>query len=160
LLVQGQDTALQSSNIVRPPEVMNQAVPPLALIDLQGKPVSLIENTRGKMVLVNNWATWCPPCRAEMPELQAYYLAHAGQGFTVIAIESGEPADTVTKFIRQLGLTFPVWLDPTGSALDSFHNINLPNSYMVNQQGTIIMTWTGPINRVTLEKYFTPLLEK
>jgi thiol-disulfide isomerase/thioredoxin len=160
VLIHAQETALESSVVVRQPEIMNQAMPLLALIDLQGKPVSLADEAPGKVVLVNNWATWCPPCRDEMPELQAYYQAHAGRGFSVIAIESGEPAEPVINFVRQFGLTFPVWLDPNGTALDSFKNWNLPSSYVVNPQGTILMSWTGPINRATLEMYVTPLLEK
>src|SRR5512140_3715565 len=92
LLVRGQQKALDNSVPVRPPVVMNQSAPSLPLTDLQGNTVSL-SMTRGKIVLMNNWATWCPPCQAEMPELQAYYQAHSGQGFLVVAIESGEAAD-------------------------------------------------------------------
>lgn len=160
LLTHGQETALESSGVARPPDMMHQAIPRLELIDLQGNPVSLASAASGKVVLVNNWATWCPPCRAEMPELQAYYQAHAGQDFSVIAIESGEPADTVASFVRRFGMTFPVWLDPSGAALDYFKNWNLPSSYVVNQQGIVLMSWTGPINRATLEKYVTPFLER
>jgi peroxiredoxin len=159
LLVHGQDTALNKSRIVPSPAILDQAAPHLALTDLQGNLVSL-DDTRGKVVLINNWATWCPPCKDEMPELQAYYQTHNKQGFDVIAIESGEPADTVAGFVRQYGLTFPVWLDPHGSALDSFKNWNLPSSYVVDRLGRLRMSWTGPLDRATLEKYITPLLEK
>jgi thiol-disulfide isomerase/thioredoxin len=159
LLVKGQETALNSAGIVRQPVVMNQAAPKLALTDMQGNPVSL-GDTLGKVVLVNNWATWCPPCKAEMPELQAYYQAHAGQGFIVVAIESGESAGTVADFVRQLGMTFPVWLDPSGIAVEVFQNWDLPSSYVVDRRGTLRMSWTGEVNQPTLEKYVTPLLEK
>ena len=95
-----------------------------------------------------------------MPELQAYYQNHAEQGFVIIAIESGEPAATVTGFVHQLGLTFPVWLDLDAAALNAFENMDLPSSYVVDQQGTLRMSWTGSVNEATLEKYVTPLLEK
>jgi cytochrome c biogenesis protein CcmG, thiol:disulfide interchange protein DsbE len=131
----------------------------LTLTDLQGSPVSL-ETYRGRVVLVNNWATWCPPCKAEMPELQAYYETHASDDFVIIAIESGEPADQVTDFVQSYGLTFPVWLDPKGTALEAFQNWDLPSSYIVDRDGTVLMSWTGQINQATLEKYVTPLLEK
>jgi cytochrome c biogenesis protein CcmG/thiol:disulfide interchange protein DsbE len=159
LLARGQEIALESSGIIRPPVVMNQAAPKIGLTDLKGNPVSLAE-IHGKVVLVNNWATWCPPCQSEMPELEAYYLAHSNQDFVLVAIESGEPADVVGKFIQQYGLTFQVWLDPHGSALDSFQNWDLPSSYLVDALGTLRLSWTGPVNQATLEKYVTPFLEK
>jgi peroxiredoxin len=159
LLVHAQETALRNPSLVRPPSILAEAAPRLELADVEGKPVSLAD-MRGKVVLINNWATWCPPCQAEMPELQAYYLAHARQGLIIVAIESGEPANIVEKFVSQNKITFPVWLDPHGSALDSFKNWDLPSSFVVDRQGTLRMSWTGPVDRGTLEKYVTPLLEK
>jgi peroxiredoxin len=94
-----------------------------------------------------------------MPELQAYYQAHENQGFIIIAIESGEPVGTVAKFKQQLGLTFPVWLDPKGLALEAFQNWDLPSSYVLDRQGKLRMDWSGPINQETLEQYVTPLLD-
>ncbi|HTX92183.1 MAG TPA: TlpA disulfide reductase family protein [Anaerolineales bacterium] len=159
LLVRGQDAALQSAQVIVPPKTIDQAAPPLALTDLEGQPVSL-EDYRGKVVLVNNWATWCPPCQAEMPEILAYYQAHATDGFVVVGIESGEPAKTVLGFVQQYKLTFPVWLDPDGSAVAAFNNWNLPSSYVIDPSGTMRLTWTGPVTQATLDKYVTPLLEK
>lgn len=153
------EKAFRSSELTIPPATLSYAAPQLALTNVQGNPTSL-DDYRGRVVLVNNWATWCPPCEAEMPALQAYYQAHIKAGFTVIAIESGEPANTVADFVRQNGLTFPVWLDPRSTALDAFQNRNLPNSYLIDQDGIVRMSWTGPVNRATLEKYVTPLLEK
>jgi thiol-disulfide isomerase/thioredoxin len=159
LLVQGQEIALRTSGVIRQPVVFDQVLPHLALSDLQGNPVILGE-TRGKVVLINNWATWCPSCQAELPDLQAYYQAHVNQGFVLIGIESGESADTVSNYVRQLGITFPIWLDPHGAALDSFKNWDLPSFYVIDRLGVIRMSWTGSINQATLEKYITPLLEK
>jgi peroxiredoxin len=159
LLVRGQETALEDSMLTRPPVIINQTAPQLELIDLQGKKVSL-GDTLGKVVLVNNWATWCPPCLSEMPELQAFYKAHINQDFIIIAIESGESAAEVSNFVQQHGITFPVWLDPHSAALDSFHNGSLPSSYVIDQQGIMRLSWTGPVNQATLEQYVTPLLEK
>jgi peroxiredoxin len=158
-LSDAQENALESSGFVISPATVSYAAPQLALTDVQGNPTSL-DDYRGKVFLVNNWATWCPPCKAEMPELQAYYQAHTKAGFIVIAIESGEPANTVANFVRQNGLSFPVWLDPRGAALEALHNWDLPSSYVIDQEGIVRMSWTGSINRATLEKYVTPLLEK
>jgi peroxiredoxin len=159
LLVNAQDKALQDVGVDIAPLTVNKSAPSLALTDVTGKSVSL-DDYRGKVVLANNWATWCPPCQSEMPELQAYYDAHLQNGFVIVAIESGEPANTVLAFVRKHKFTFPVWLDPQGIALETFNNWDLPSSYLIDQDGTIRMSWTGPVDRATLEKYVTPLLEK
>ena len=108
---------------------------------------------------MNNWATWCPPCKAEMPTLQAYFEAHQAKGFTIIAIEGGEPVSEVADFVRQYGLSFPVWPDVNGKSMDAFRNLNLPNSYLIDREGTVRLAWTGAISRSILEEYVTPLLE-
>jgi peroxiredoxin len=95
-----------------------------------------------------------------MPELQAYYTAHAADGFVILAIESGETPDEVASFVRDQGLTFPVWLDPKGRALEAFQNWNLPSSYVIDRGGTVRLSWTGGVNQPTLEKYLTPLLKE
>ena len=157
LLLRGQENALNQAEFVLAPSILSKAAPTLTLTDVQGKPASLVDY-RGKVILVNNWATWCPPCKGEMPELQAYYTKHSQAGFVVVAIESGEPAAEVAAFVKQYGLTFPVWLDPQGAALEAFKNWDLPSSYVVDQDGSMRMSWTGPLNLAALEKYVTPLL--
>jgi peroxiredoxin len=141
------------------PAAVNYPAPDLALLDLQGAPVSL-EDYRGSVVLVNNWATWCPPCKEEMPTLQAYFDEHRSQGFTIIAIEAGEPPDEVQAFVQDFGLTFPVWPDPTLQATAAFRNPGLPTSYVIDRQGAVRLAWAGAINRQMLEKHVTPLLEE
>ncbi|GAB4444397.1 MAG: TlpA disulfide reductase family protein [Anaerolineales bacterium] len=139
------------------PMAVNFAAPDLALQNLDGKTESLAEYL-GQVVLVNNWATWCPPCKAEMPTLVAYHNKHAAEGFSVIAIEAGDPADAVLQFAERYGMKFPVWLDPNGEALKAFRNGTLPNSYVIDRTGTIRLAWTGEISMDMLEKYVTPLI--
>jgi hypothetical protein len=95
-----------------------------------------------------------------MPALQSFFLAHSSDGFVVVAIEAGDPRNQVADSIRQLGLTFPVWLDPQSEALDAFHNPNLPSSYLIDREGVLRMAWMGAVDLPTLEKYVTPLLEE
>jgi len=158
LLVNAQQKALASAAPIIPATTANYPAPQLSLTDLQGKPASL-EDYAGKVILVNNWATWCPPCKIEMPELQAYYVSHAAEGFVVIAIESGEPADQVASFVKEYGMTFPVWLDPQSKAQGALGNWDLPSSYVIDRDGIVRLSWTGGINQATLEEFVTPLLE-
>jgi thiol-disulfide isomerase/thioredoxin len=141
------------------PVEVNFPAPELALKDLQGNPTSLA-SYRGKVVLVNNWATWCPPCKAEMPTLEAYYQAHQEQNFILIGIEAGEPANQVAQFVQSYQLSFPIWLDPDGKATDAFQNTALPSSYVLDETGAVRLFWDGAISRQMLEKYLTPLLEE
>ncbi|MBG7610558.1 MAG: TlpA family protein disulfide reductase [Anaerolineae bacterium] len=140
------------------PAVVEIEAPELTLTTVDGKAVSLLDY-RDQVVLVNNWATWCPPCRAEMPELEAYYQNHKNNGFVLIGISAGDPLDQVQAFISEYGLSFPIWLDPTMMALDAFNSHNLPSSFVIDPTGTIRLAWTGAISLDMLEKYVTPLLE-
>jgi len=159
LVAAAQQRALIDAANIYPPVTLDSAAPQLAFTDLAGRVVS-IEGLRGRLILVNNWATWCPPCKDEIPELEAYQAAHQAEGFLVVAIESGETADQVNAFVHENGVTLTVWLDPTGSALDAFQNWDLPSSYVIDRDGRLRMAWTGAINQATLEKYVTPLLEE
>lgn len=147
-----------SQNSVVPMEV-NYAAPELSLENIQGGTESLTDYL-GSVVLVNNWATWCPPCKAEMPTLVAYHNEHNANGFSVIAVEAGEPLDVVTPFVKSFEMSFPVWLDPDGASLNAFRNGTLPNSYVIDRTGTVRYAWTGEINKAMLEKYVTPLIEE
>jgi cytochrome c biogenesis protein CcmG/thiol:disulfide interchange protein DsbE len=139
------------------PAPVDFAAPALALPDTSGKTESL-EDYRGRVVLVNNWATWCPPCKAEMPTLQAYFEAHQSEGLTVIGIEAGESAAQVRAFADSLGVTFPMWVDTGTASLAAFHNGSLPNSYVIDRTGTVRLAWIGEISRSMLEEHVTPLL--
>lgn len=94
---------------------MNFPAPGMVLTDLEGRKVSL-EDYRGKVVLVNNWATWCPPCREEMPALEAYFKDHRKGDFVLVGIDTGEPAAEVVEFVERYVLSFPIWLDPRNEA--------------------------------------------
>ncbi len=139
------------------PAEVNYPAPELALESVAGRNESLTDY-RGQVVLVNNWATWCPPCKAEMPTLAAYYRDHADEGFMIVAVEAGEPLDQVKAFVDEYQLPFSVWLDPDGKSTRAFRNNSLPNSYVIDRTGTVRLMWTGEITKEMLEKYVTPLL--
>ena len=139
------------------PVPVNYPAPDLTLMDLSGKKVSLAD-FKGSVVLVNNWATWCPPCKDEMPVLQAYDNAHAAQGFATIAVEAGEPPGQVAEFANSLHLAFHVWPDPGMRSVAAFKNMSLPNTYIIDRTGTVRLAWTGAVTEKTLEKYVTPII--
>ncbi len=106
------------------------------LTGLDGKSYSL-SAMRGKVVLVNFWATSCPPCRKEMPDMEKLYLSLNKKGFTVFAI-SHEPRETVAPFIRKQGYSFPVLIDPDGKTSAAFLVEGLPDSFLFNREGKLV----------------------
>jgi len=153
----GPTEQLSSGSLAVPVEV-KYAAPVLTLSDLGGRDHSLAD-FHGQVVLVNLWATWCPPCKAEMPTLEAYYKLHQADGFVTIAINDGDPADSVATFVREYNLSFPVLLDPTYQATDhAFKTRNLPSSFVIDREGNVRLRWVGEIDHASLEKYVTPLI--
>lgn len=134
------------------------AAPDFELISLDNEAVSL-SDYRGQVVLVNFWATWCPPCRAELPDLVGYYHDHATEGFILLGINEQESAQQATAFLNSQGLDFPVLLDETGSVMGSYGVSAMPSSFLIDKSGQIVQMWTGMINRQTLEEAITPLLQ-
>ena len=160
ILNTNQGEAIESIDALTfPPIEVNQPAPELTLFDLDGNEVSLTD-FQGEVVLLNNWATWCPPCREEMPEFIAYYDKYKDQGFQVVAVEAGEPEVEVRNFVEQVGLDFVILLDPENKSLITFQHSSLPNSFVIDRKGNLRLAWLGAINGATLEKYITPLLKE
>ena len=106
------------------------------LTDLQGKTWTLSE-LRGKVVLVNFWATWCPPCRKEMPDLEALYNRFKGEGLVVLAI-SDEDAAKVRPFIAERQVTYPILLDPGRKVNDLFQVEGIPKTFVYDREGKLV----------------------
>jgi cytochrome c biogenesis protein CcmG, thiol:disulfide interchange protein DsbE len=154
------DESLQPTDFSAIPAAVRYEAPTLTLYDLNGVQRALADYS-GQVLVVNLWATWCPPCQAEMPILQDFYEKHQEEGFRVIAIEDGDPTEDVRSFVRENGLTFPIWLDPSHEATDrAFRTINLPSSYVVDRVGKVRLAWFGAINATNLEKYVTPIIQE
>ncbi len=106
------------------------------LKDLTGKSWTL-KDLKGQVVLVNFWATWCPPCRSEMPDLNALYEKYKGQGFVVLAI-SDEPENKVRPFIEQGGYHYPILLDPDRAVNKAFIVEGIPKSFVYDREGKLV----------------------
>jgi len=106
------------------------------LTDIEGKSWTL-GALRGKVVLVNFWATWCPPCRKEMPDLENLYGRFKDRGFVILAI-SDEDATKVKPFIAQRGITYPILLDPGRKVNDLFVVAGIPKSFVYDRSGKLV----------------------
>jgi peroxiredoxin len=131
---------------VQPAPRENHPAPDFTLTDLTGVPVRLSE-LRGQVVLINVWATWCPPCRAEMPTIQAAYEQYRAQGFTVLAINLREDAPAVARYLEQDGLTFPALLDSDGAVSSAYQARAIPSSFFIDRAGIVRAVYRGPMAR-------------
>jgi len=100
---------------------------------------------KGKVVILNFWATWCPPCRAEMPSMETLYQRFKNQGLEILAVDLGERTATVRQFIRNSRNTFPVLMDESGEVSSLYGIEAIPTSYIIDREGKIIATIIGSI---------------
>jgi thiol-disulfide isomerase/thioredoxin len=127
--------------------VTPRPAPALRLIGLDGKTHDL-KDYRGKVVLVNFWANWCPPCRAEMPSMQRLYTMLKDRPFVILAVDMAEPEKDVRDFLRELRdvpLTFPILLDARGEAMKAWKVHVFPTSFVVDAEGTIRYAVAGSL---------------
>ena len=115
----------------------------VALIGPDGKKVAL-KDYRGKLVLLNFWATWCGPCRAEMPAMQRLYAEFKGQGFEIVGVDVKDKRASALAMVKELGITYPNLFDPAGEAGLLYGAWGLPTSYLINRNGNVIARLFGP----------------
>lgn len=139
------------------PARVGAAIADFTLTDLSGKQVRL-SGYAGQPVLINAWATWCPPCRAEMPALHDFYREHQAEGFTLLAVNAGEAPAQVQSFIQQTGFTFPVLLDPNTTLLTELGIRSFPTSILVGRDGRVKKIHTGMLTADQLQTEIAPLL--
>ncbi len=130
-----------------------------SLVDLNGATHQMAD-LKGRVVLINAWATWCPPCRAEMPALQEFYQAYQNQGFTLLAVNAGEDAATADAFIGQMGFTFPVLLDPGTNVLVGLGIDAFPTSILIDRDGTVATIHVGYYDPADVAADILPLLSQ
>ncbi len=121
-----------------------------------------LSELKGNAVLVNLWATWCPPCRAEMPAIEKMYQEYKDQGFVVLAVDmtyQDDPAN-VAPFIQKYGLTFPVLLEETGDVAALYQLRSLPSSFFINRAGVIQeIVIGGPMSEALLRTRIEEILK-
>jgi peroxiredoxin len=115
---------------------------------------------QGRPVILNFWATWCNPCRQEMPLLQQAYETHQHMGLTVLGISQDESnrSQVVRTYWWRAGLTFPTLLDPDGTAAKRYQVVILPSTIFVDAQGQVTAIHRGPLNASQLEQYLDKIM--
>lgn len=115
---------------------------------------------QGQAVVINFWATWCPPCRAEMPAIEAVYAAYRDQGLQVLAVNMQEGADDVAAFVAEQDLHFPVLLDAGGQVARSYRVTSIPTTFFIDRSGVIREVIAGgPLSEAVIESHVRALLE-
>jgi cytochrome c biogenesis protein CcmG/thiol:disulfide interchange protein DsbE len=117
-------------------DMVGKTAPALTAVDLEQQPAGLAA-LHGHAVLVMFWATWCGPCRKEMPVVQAAYEKFRDRGFAVIAVNVSDDRKDVERFVEKMGVKFPVVLDPDGDTAERFGVVALPTSYVIDAVGTV-----------------------
>lgn len=131
--------------------------PDFVLPDVNGKSVRL-SDLRGQVVLINLWATWCPPCLAEMPDLAALYNTYKDQGFVILGVDDQEYKQTVINFLSRNPLPYPILLDPDSRVARAYGTSFLPASFLIDRRGVLRGLYPGQSSRARLETAIKPLL--
>ena len=124
---------------------VGQPVPDWSLVNQKGNREKL-SDYRGQVVLINFWATWCPPCVFEMPSLQRLYHQFEGKNFKVLAVAVDEGGwGAIGAFLKRVPVEFPLFWDQTGAVADLYGVSRLPESYLIDPQGLVIKRFSGPV---------------
>ena len=132
------------SEPIGPPLSRGDQAPSFALPNLASGDRVTLEDLRGRVVLVNFWATWCKPCEEEMPAMQNLHTALGEEGFALIAIAVDRSRDDVVTFQERLGIDFPILLDPDQRAAGAYQTTGFPESILVDAEGVIVERYVGP----------------
>jgi len=146
---------------------VGDSAPSFAAKDLRtGQPATLA-SYRGKVVLLNVWATWCPPCRVEMPSMQRLYTKLAGTDFRIAAVsvdgdlfhpEDSQQPSGILSFASGMGLTFDILHDPSGAIRSHYQTTGVPESFLIDRSGMIVKKvigaaeWDGPVNEALIRR--------
>lgn len=138
------------------PEIAANA-PLFGALALNGGTKQLVD-LKGQVVLINFWATWCEPCKTEMPELQTVFETFHGKGFTILGVNLGENELDVQRWVEAHGLTFDIVID-VGQQIAALYQLRgQPSSYLIAPNGIIVQIFYGPTTREGLEAAIAPLL--
>ncbi len=139
-----------SASPTGPAPRLEREAPNFSLRTLDGKDVQL-SDFRGRPVWINFWATWCPPCRAETPDIQEVYEAHESDGLVVLAISIGESPSTVSDYVKRTGTTFTTGVDEATSIAAQYRIVGIPTHFFIDREGVIREWRIGSMSKKTME---------
>ena len=124
-----------------------QVVPAFSAVTLSGDTVSLA-SLQGSPVLLNLWATWCPPCREEMPSLQRVHRDYEGRGLKVVGVslDNSDAGAAIARFVEQYGIGFSILHDARGRATEVFRTFGLPETFLIAADGRLVRRWRGKVD--------------
>jgi len=134
-----------------PSGMVGESAPVFVLQDDAGNAVSLAQY-RGKIVVMNLWASWCPPCRAEMPDLQSVAREFAKDGVVVVGVNQGESAERAASFARSLDIAFPIWIDDAQRYGRVYAALGLPTTVVIDRRGVVERGFDGPLTIQEMRK--------
>ena len=160
ILLQGKDSFLNLS--YKPRAKTGLTAPNFTFPGLDGKMVSLAD-FKGKVVFVNIWATWCPPCREEMPSMEKLYQELKSENFEILAVSiDALGIKVVAPFMKEYKLSFPALLDPEGTIQNLYGTTGVPESFIINKEGIIEEIIIGPMDWSTPDvvRFFRNLIQR
>jgi peroxiredoxin len=148
-----------AANDLEPLPVAGHPAPDFTLTNLDGEEVSL-SDFRGQPVILNFWATWCGPCRVEMPHLQEAFTTHQDDGVVVLGVNLTERdnPDDIPAFLDEFGLTFPIILDEAGEVARTYKVFGQPASVFVSSDGTVHEVFYGPVDKAFIDARIVELV--
>ena len=132
-----------------PSAMAGRIAPVFPLRDDTGAQTSLARY-RGKIVVMNLWASWCPPCRAEMPDLQAVAREYASRGVVVVGVNEGESPQRAAAFAKSLSIAFPIWIDDAQQYGRVYAALGLPTTIVVGRDGVVLRGFDGALTRAQM----------
>ncbi len=140
-----------------PESLAGEAAPVYSLRDDRGAAVSL-DRYRGRVVVMNLWASWCPPCRAEMPDLQRLANAYARSGLSIVGVNEGESPQRARTFADSLGIHFPIWIDSGQQYGRTYAALGLPTTVILDRRGAVVHGYDGALTFAQMESAVQPLV--
>lgn len=159
LVLQGgtERSGLGIISVGRATDVRPRPAPDFVLTSFDGQRIQLSEY-RGRIVVLNFWATWCPPCRVEAPVLQRAAERLESAGVTILGIDVWDDEAAAVEFLNEMGVTYPNAEDATRLIPVEFGVTGLPETFVINRQGVLVRRWVGPLSDDDLDSLLAPVL--